>query len=92
MSCFPSITQSNISRAAELPAARPAASPATPRRSTAARRPEAADWFEDDGGKQAPPMGVTGMERERERGAGWPAALKCARDRVIAEGVRADSH
>ena len=47
------------------------------------RRP--ADWFEDDGGKQAPPMGVTGTEGGRESGAGWPAALKCARDRVVAE-------
>ena len=55
-------------------------------------RGRAPDWFEDDGGKQAPPMGVTGMERERESAAGWPAALKCARDRVIAERVRAESH
>ena len=47
------------------------------------------DWFEDDGGKQAPPptpMGVTERGRERgEEAAGWPAALKCARDSMIME-------
>ena len=49
-------------------------------------RGRAPDWFEDDGGKQAPPptpMGVT--ERGREEAAGWPAALKCARDSMIME-------
>ena len=50
------------------------------------REGRAPDWFEDDGGKQAPPMGVTERVREWEReAAGWPVALKCARDKMIME-------